>query len=280
MTKKTEPYTLFVSSDIHSAYTEWMNALKQKGFNIKDKNHKILICGDLFDRMFEAVECFEFIQQMIKEDRCIYVKGNHESLLFDCLQSMIKGNVGLHHFQNGTVDTIQQFVKQRNFNLAHEMNWRIENLLSSEISEVYDIMRPVLDLITDHAVNYFSFTGDFEGEKEFIATHGWIPNDNIKSWKKLPQTKWEKAMWENGMARWSQGYIIPGKTIIVGHWGVSYGHNRFEGLPEWPKRGSNGWLNSFKPFYGKGIIALDSTVAYSGVVNVIKIENCKELKEN
>ena len=40
----------FVSSDIHGFYDEWILALKNKGFDIKNPNHKIIICGDIFDR--------------------------------------------------------------------------------------------------------------------------------------------------------------------------------------------------------------------------------------
>lgn len=39
----------FVRSDIHSAYAIWMEALVANGFDKNNPDHKILVCGDLFD---------------------------------------------------------------------------------------------------------------------------------------------------------------------------------------------------------------------------------------
>ena len=40
----------FVSSDIHGFFDEWMFALKRENFDISNPEHKIIVCGDLFDR--------------------------------------------------------------------------------------------------------------------------------------------------------------------------------------------------------------------------------------
>jgi len=40
----------FVSSDIHGHFDEWMNSLAAKGFDINNPQHKIVLCGDIFDR--------------------------------------------------------------------------------------------------------------------------------------------------------------------------------------------------------------------------------------
>ena len=45
----------FCSSDVHSFYTEWMLALASKGFDINNPEHKIIVCGDLFDRGDEVI---------------------------------------------------------------------------------------------------------------------------------------------------------------------------------------------------------------------------------
>ena len=68
----------FVCSDIHSAYTPWMKALNEAGFDENNDNHKIIVCGDLFDRMDETKEVYEFALDMINKDKLIYVSGNHE----------------------------------------------------------------------------------------------------------------------------------------------------------------------------------------------------------
>jgi len=36
----------FVSGDIHGFYDEWQSELKEKGFDISNPEHKIILCGD------------------------------------------------------------------------------------------------------------------------------------------------------------------------------------------------------------------------------------------
>ena len=51
----------FVSSDIHGFFDEWQLALNNAGFDINNPNHKIIICGDLFDRGRQSKEIVNFI---------------------------------------------------------------------------------------------------------------------------------------------------------------------------------------------------------------------------
>ena len=50
----------FIVSDIHSFYTELKSALRLARFNIKNKNHTLIVVGDIFDRGSETVEVFKF----------------------------------------------------------------------------------------------------------------------------------------------------------------------------------------------------------------------------
>ena len=43
----------FVISDIHIFYTEMMTSLISNGFDIKNPDYKVIICGDAFDRVVE-----------------------------------------------------------------------------------------------------------------------------------------------------------------------------------------------------------------------------------
>jgi hypothetical protein len=73
--------------------------------------------------------------------------------------------------------------------------------------------------------------------------------------------------WKNSNNR------LDGKTVIVGHWHCSYGwsHIRNE-RKEFPQKNRKGWEKSFEPFVDDGIIAIDACTAYSGMCNVIVIE--------
>ena len=95
----------FVISVAHSYFDEMLKALKDGGFEEDNSQHKIILCGDAFDRGPKTKELFNFFQNL--GDRFIYIKGNHEDLLEDCVSDIVSGrSIGSHHFSNGTVRTI------------------------------------------------------------------------------------------------------------------------------------------------------------------------------
>ena len=69
----------FVSSDIHGFFDEWMLALKREHFDINNPEHKIIVCGDLFDRGRRPKQIIDFI--LSHKDKIIVIRGNHEDLL-------------------------------------------------------------------------------------------------------------------------------------------------------------------------------------------------------
>jgi predicted MPP superfamily phosphohydrolase len=102
----------FITSDTHGFFTILKNSLKEKGFDIKNPDHYLIICGDLFDRGPEAVKMLKFVKRL--KDRFIYIRGNHEDLFKDCLYQMETGlSVSSHHYSNKTVDTINQFLHNK-----------------------------------------------------------------------------------------------------------------------------------------------------------------------
>jgi predicted MPP superfamily phosphohydrolase len=95
----------FVTSDVHSFFDELIVALGEKGFDKDNKDHILCVCGDLFDRGPKTVELFEFVNELQNQDRLVYIAGNHESLLFDCMTEIYRGRVPSgHHFSNGTIN--------------------------------------------------------------------------------------------------------------------------------------------------------------------------------
>jgi hypothetical protein len=253
------PYTYFVSSDIHGAYTIWMNALKDAGFNKNKYSHKVVVCGDLFDRMDEAVQCFEFAKSL--GDRFIYVRGNHEDLIFDCYQDLINHCYpGYHHKSNGTLNTLSQFTGLSEAQLL--INTPERNQL------LRDKIHPLIEWIRSKSVDYFEFGN-------YICVHGWIPCWNhLDDFRDADDSDWKEARWLNGMEMWRNPRCrVDGKTIICGHWHCSWGwsHIRQE-RKEFPQKSRKDWLKSFEPFIDDGIIAIDACTAYTGIVNCIVLE--------
>ena len=251
---------LFVLSDVHSFYEPMMAALEKNGFDINNPDHHIVACGDLFDRGPDANKVFAFAKRMTDEGRFNYVSGNHEELLFDCVEQIYNGQgISQHHFNNKTIDTIAQFTGINAHDLATaQYNFR----------EFQKSITPFLDFIADNAVDYIEVGN-------YIFVHGWIPCDVYfgtveEDWR---EGNWSDARWKNGMLAWKKGARVPDKTIVCGHWHCSWGwSNLRQERKEFPDKNRKDWRKSFEPFVDEGIIAIDACTAYTGMCNCIVID--------
>ena len=263
----------FCIGDVHSFYTETIDALNKAGFDKNDDNHVLVLCGDAFDRGDESNEMLNFLQSL-PDDRFVYVRGNHEDLLEDAILDVLRCSdltgcfldIGQHHFTNGTIKTLRQFTGMHLYDM----------ILNKE--EFSDKIRPILNWINTKTIDFFE-------TKHYVFTHGWIPSKISyrqykevydSDWRNASDNKWKSARWFNGMAKWSYGIRVPRKSVVCGHWHSSWGnmylHNDIN--EEFPtnKLDEDKMTEAFKPFIDKGIIAIDGCVAYSGMVNVIILE--------
>lgn len=268
----------FCVSDVHSFFNELMTALDNAGFEKDNPEHILCVLGDLFDRGDGTVQLFEFIKDLYTKNRLIYILGNHEDLLSQCVQEISSGyRPSSHHFSNGTVKTICQFCGEDEW-IIYDPTWR---------DKICETLKPVLDFIYDTGVNYAEI-GDH------ILVHGWIPESiNLedkansyyysglenkggiynKNWRNADIQDWKDSRWLNGMNQWKQGIIEPGKTIVCGHWHCSWGWAYIKrDRKEFPEKNRKDWQKSFDPFVEDGIIAIDACTAYSGKINVITLE--------
>ena len=251
----------FVLSDVHSFYEQMMQALTEKGFDINNKEHCVIICGDLFDRGPDAVKCFEFVKKLNDEGRLIYVCGNHEDLLFDCYNEVICGRgVSSHHRHNGTLGTIGQFTGLSYYDLTF--------LDIERRREVIATMQPILEFINNECVNYAEIG-------EYIFVHGWVPAyQHLDDFRDGSDEDWEQARWENGMDMWrNKKCRVPNYTVVCGHWHCSWGHSRIRQThKEFPQKNQKNWRDSFQPFVDEGIIAFDACTAYTEFCNCLVLE--------
>lgn len=243
-------YTLFVCSDIHSAYTPWMKALNEAGFDENNPMHKIVVCGDLFDRMDESLQVYEFVDDMINKDKLIYILGNHESLMTTCIE---RGYPARYDWSNGTAKSIID--------------------LAPNAENFYDACAVVYDKVTPlfhKAVNYLE-------TKNYIFVHAFVPLKNLDGlpgyyirnrrfaidpdWRNAHFSAWEDARWGNPFELAKQGFL-PDKTLVFGHWST---------YDQRPKDYEGEDL--FDPIYGDGYIGIDATTALSGKVNVLVLED-------
>lgn len=249
--------TYFACSDIHSFYWEWMQALHSAGFDVGNPDHIIILCGDVFDRGDESVECFEFMKILKEHNQLIYIRGNHEDLLFKAVNDIDKGlHIGGHHISNGTIKTISHFLDTTEYDvLSRTFDWK---KFDEMVNSTY------LPFIAENSIDYFEL-GDY------VFVHGWVPTTADEEgymtvgedWK---NGDWNEARWENGMEMSYFDVTIPNKTIVCGHWHTSWGWHIKE-----PKKYSEWGPNAtFRPFFSSGVIALDACTAINHFVNVVK----------
>lgn len=241
----------FACSDIHSGYTPWINALNAAGFDIDNPDHMIVLCGDLFDRMSETVAVYEFAKHLIDRNKLIYIKGNHESLLFDCYESIKRGKIpGSHHFHNGTVKTICQLCGQNEW-IIYDPEW---------YPKILNKLEEVLQFISKNTVNYFETANH-------VFVHACLPrSDKEIPWRNASDAAWSEAMWGNPFLDYLSD-PLEDKTVVFGHWHCSFGWAYAEHRSEF------GQDAKFDTFFGDGYIGLDGCVAHSGQCNVHVIED-------
>ena len=251
----------FVVSDVHSFWDPFEAALTASGFEKDNKNHKLIVCGDMFDRGPDSLKCWNFIKQMYDNHRLVYVRGNHEDLLEQCLFEL--KTAGLEngcHISNGTLRTVADFCDLAESDLMYK------TYLSSKLVPVEEIMNQINQMTVD----YFELA-------EYVFVHGWVPTvvtpmegsfypkqRVAADWR--TNSAWKGARWLNGMQLNHYGARVPDKTVVCGHWHCSWGWSHLKNKgPEFDLKKSY-----FEPFEEPGIIAIDSCTAFTRKVNCIK----------
>jgi hypothetical protein len=234
---------LFVVTDVHGHCRELKRALETAGYDRNDPCHLLVVLGDCFDRGRENREVLEFFEGI---ERKIMVRGNHEDLLEDVLDSH---KIDLIHELNGTEDTILAFfgkgaIDPGTFRLYPDRF-------------VADRLKAFLSPM----INYF------ETEKH-IFVHGWIPVFDKEGlvrndWRLSGKRVWRRARVTEWQWAYQEGLTLKDKIVVCGHRTTQYGR-RFD-----PDRRDD----DYSPFFGEGLIALDACTIKSGVVNVAVIKD-------
>jgi len=259
----------YVVSDVHGYYTILRDTLESVGFFNDIEPHKLILCGDLLDRGQEANRITDFMAELMKQNMLIYILGNHEELLVECLYDIKDGGVheiagGMsHHYYNKTWDSLLQIAEMDEKDACSYPMTLVKRVVGSRLFEE----------VLPHAIDYYE-------TKNYIFTHGWIPcftegaKPNLRfsynpDWRNADNDSWVRARWYNGMiAACKYEATEPDKTIVCGHFNSSYGHSRIHcKCTEWGRDAD------FSPFYDKGIIAIDASVANTGKINCIIIED-------
>ena len=248
---------LFVTSDIHSYIAPLKESLDRAGFDPNNKDHWLIVCGDVFDRGPDSVELLKFIMSI---ENKILVKGNHDILLDNLC---MRGFPYSHDKQNGTTRTVQDISGKYS---------------AYDFADACEITYNKLARYRELLVNYFE-------TKNYIFVHSWIPT-NVKfegsskpwyqqgktltwmeDWRNANDKEWEEAMWGNPFVLAEQDLNKTCKTIVFGHWHCSTGHRMLGHCKD------EFDYAIWEPCYFKNTIGIDRCTAYTGKCNVIVIED-------
>lgn len=246
----------FVISDIHSFFTPFKKALDDAGFDPTNKDHWLIVAGDLFDRGPDSLQVYNYISKL---KRKILIRGNHEDLFEDAY----KRQAFLYYdLSNGTVKTFYEINKIK-YNQFLAFN-------SDNDTSIFNTNKTRLlrEWINQKFVDYVEFTN-------FVIVHSWIPlevNENCEycynpKWRKASQEEWQRARWGNPF-KWSALNLgVPNKKIIVGHWHCSAGWANILNLTEFGRDAR------FDIFENDNLIAIDACTAHSNKCNVFVFED-------
>ena len=254
----------YVAADVHGFFEEFRSALEEQGYFSDPEPHKLILCGDLFDRGPQARQLQAFVLDLLERDQVLLIRGNHEDLALELLRSWHRGSYREpHHIANGTVDTVCQLTGAS----REELDQNPE-----EVGRKF--------LRTPYVQTLIPAMGDYYETPRHIFVHGWIPCAVIRyspyvaeylyqeDWRQADKAAWAKARWINGMEAAHGGVREEGKTIVCGHWHCSFGHACYEGRGE-----EFGKEADFSPYRGEGVLALDGCTALSGKVNCVVIRD-------
>lgn len=237
----------FVSSDIHGFFNEWQNALTDKGFDLNNPEHKIILCGDLFDRGNQPKEIIDFVLK--HKDKVILIRGNHE----DLMEQMIERDFSDYgDLCNGTAQTIVDLYPE----------WQISEFDLKKIAKATRLQE-----VLDMCIDYYE-------TKHYIFVHGWIPIiENCylydSNWRTARKERWGKARWTNPVEMYRYEIYEPNKTIVCGHWHCSALWHK-QNPDEYEEFGDKA---NFEPFITKNMIAIDACTAYLHKLNVVVLED-------
>lgn len=111
---------LYVTTDLHGNYALW-----EQIKNYLQEGDQLVYLGDAIDRGSRG---FEVFMEMLDDDRVIFVKGNHEDIMYDTFNaSKLDRKKWLAHWkQNGgdaTLKNINQLIKQGRLTAEEKLDY-------------------------------------------------------------------------------------------------------------------------------------------------------------
>lgn len=267
----------FIISDVHSFYKEMITALNIAGYNKKNKNHILIVLGDIFDRGPDSLKIYKFLRS-IPKSRLKLVKGNHEHLFLTLVDKTLPS---IYDFNNGTVDAFIQLtntpihIRDELYKHVYFYPYMTPNKLEEDY---YNLLwkNIVLKLKQTDIIKWLESDEWLEYYEldNLIFVHSFIPlrkrKGIYKSYKSsrlehltyfpnwrtdTNEQEWFSAKWDSPWNLYKLGFFKEeeknGQTLVCGHWHTSDFHEYL-----------GGERNSKRTdiYFSKGIIGIDGGV--------------------
>ena len=287
--------TYFVTSDIHSFFDCFRDALRRAGFRKTDPDHILVVCGDVFDRGNQTMEVYDFIRSIPRKRR-IMIRGNHEDLFKELLAKTYPDR---YDFSNGTVKTfcaiagVDQATLKSSYWYAKAASEGVD--LSAYRNKPAEVWEGVRRAVRDSDAAKWIDSKEWINYAElgrYVLVHGFVPaklkaeNEGSALWCSLDSMPaswfeydpdwrssedWSEAVWGCPWKKYKAGLFAPetemGKVLVCGHWHaydfkMVFDHARYDTVDD----------IDFTPYFSDGLIAIDACTAQSGMCNVIRIQ--------
>jgi len=234
----------FCVSDIHGHYDVLIASLKEKGWDPDNMGHKLIVIGDMVDRGPQNKEVLEFVCTLLKENKAIFIMGNHDVFLLDFFKGIF--NKTIFNFKyNGHKKTIDQLL---GYKVPNDSNFKEEQKeLIDKYPHIYEML---------NSAPYYYEIG------KYIFVHGAV-NSSLEDWR----NDTTRNMTWNNQAKMSP---VEGKTVVCGHKQNVYlrAPNNYK---EYLKHPST-FPNMFNILYLKGSIHIDGSVMATKNINVLVLD--------
>jgi len=237
---------IFAVSDIHGHAQVLKDALAKAGFDPKNSDHLLVVCGDCFDRGTENRGVLEYLTSVANK---IIIRGNHEDMLESAMENRM---ITYNDVRNGTDITLEDFFGAGCIDRSGRLN-----LFGREV------MLKVLKRFLDGMVDYYE-------TENYIFVHGWLPIEAVNDgytvyplWKISARSDWYSARFNGWNVAYKAGILHEKKTIVCGHRFARYGYVFDTGRSS----------NCDDIFRGDRVIAIDGATVISKQINVLVIED-------
>ncbi|KKN67699.1 hypothetical protein LCGC14_0458430 [marine sediment metagenome] len=154
--------------DIHGEFDLLKSLITKLKDNYNLKDYKIIFLGDYIDRGKDSFKVVDYLIESNKEYDCIFLKGNHEDMLFNYLNDMSHRDKDLFLY-NGGIMTIDSYK-----DAGHDFRWE---KMPKEHGKFFES----LELIHETKDYFFVHAGIDPYFKDDPYAHLWIREPFISS---------------------------------------------------------------------------------------------------